>query len=60
MNGLRIGTPELVRWGVTEADAPELADLIARALNSNDPETLAPETARLRARFATLHYTLET
>jgi glycine hydroxymethyltransferase len=25
MNGLRIGTPELVRWGMTGADAPRLA-----------------------------------
>jgi glycine/serine hydroxymethyltransferase len=22
MNGIRLGTPELVRWGMTEADAP--------------------------------------
>jgi glycine hydroxymethyltransferase len=56
MNGLRIGTPELVRRGVTPADAPALADLIAAALRSNAPETLAPRTAALRAGFAGLHY----
>lgn len=28
MNGLRIGTPELVRWGMTANDAPRLAELI--------------------------------
>ena len=56
MNGLRIGTPELVRWGVTEDDAPDLARLIAAALNSNTPEALAPEVAALRARFDHLHY----
>jgi len=56
MNGLRIGTPELVRWGVTPADAPQLAALIAQALRANDPATLAPEVAALRARFDRLHH----
>ena len=37
LNGLRIGTPELVRWGVTPADAPRMASLIARAMTTNDP-----------------------
>lgn len=32
MNGLRLGTPELVRWGVTADDVPRLAGYIARAL----------------------------
>jgi len=58
LNGLRIGTPELVRRGVTEADAPGLARLIARALKANDPAQLAPEVAALRARFTGLHYVL--
>jgi glycine hydroxymethyltransferase len=56
MNGLRIGTPELVRRGVTPADAPALAALIAEALRSNAPETVAPRTKALRARFQGLHY----
>ena len=56
MNGLRIGTPELVRRGVTPADAPALAALIAEALRSNAPETIAPRTAALRAKFQGLHY----
>ncbi len=56
MNGLRIGTPELVRRGVTPADAPALAALIAEGLRSNAPETLAPRTAALRARFQGLHF----
>ncbi len=56
MNGLRIGTPELVRWGVTEADAPLLAALIARALGADDPESLAAEVAGLRASFDRLHF----
>jgi len=56
MNGLRIGTPELVRRGVTPDHAPELAALIAKALRSNDPHTLAADTAALRARFQGMHY----
>ena len=56
LNGLRIGTPELVRRGVTPADAPALAALLAEALRSNAPETIAPRTAALRARFQGLHY----
>ncbi|MBL9049931.1 MAG: aminotransferase class I/II-fold pyridoxal phosphate-dependent enzyme [Tabrizicola sp.] len=56
LNGLRIGTPELVRRGVTPADAPALAALITEALRSNAPETVAPRTKALRARFQGLHY----
>ena len=56
LNGLRIGTPELVRWGVTGADVPELAALIARALVAEQPETLAPEVAQLRAGYDRLHF----
>ena len=56
MNGLRIGTPELVRWGVTPDHAPDLAALIAAALRSNQPELLAPKVAALRAGFNRLHY----
>ena len=56
LNGLRIGTPELVRWGVTPATVPEIAALVARALRSNDPAAIAPETAALRARYRDLHF----
>jgi glycine hydroxymethyltransferase len=58
MNGLRIGTPELVRWGVDVGDVDALADLIAEALASNDPDAIAPRTAALRQRFDRLHYVL--
>ena len=56
LNGLRIGTPELARRGVTPADAPALAALIAEGLRSNAPETIAPRTAQLRARFQGVHF----
>ncbi|SFJ03115.1 serine hydroxymethyltransferase [Jannaschia pohangensis] len=56
MNGLRIGTPELARRGVTPADAPAIMALIARALR-DDPASVAADTARLRAGFKDLLYT---
>ncbi len=56
LNGLRIGTPELARWGVEVADIPAIAALLAEALRSNDPATLAPRTRALRARFDRLHF----
>jgi glycine hydroxymethyltransferase len=56
MNGLRIGTPELVRWGIGVSDAPQLASLIATALRSNDPASLAPEVRRYRETFQTLKF----
>lgn len=56
MNGLRIGTPELVRWGVNAGHTERLAGLIARALNSNDPDSLAPEVAEWRREFDSLHF----
>ena len=55
-NGLRIGTPEIVRRGVTVNDVPALAALIAEGLRSNDPDMVAPRTAALRQRFTGLHY----
>lgn len=56
LNGLRFGTPELVRWGMTVADMPRLADLIARALRSNAPDALAPEVAAYRKTFDRIHF----
>ena len=56
LNGLRIGTPELVRWGVTYDDARTLAGLVANALTRPDPQSLAAEVATLRKSFDTLHF----
>jgi len=52
--GLRIGTNEIVRWGMTTSDMPELAGLIARGLH--DPEATAPAVTALRSRFTDLHF----
>lgn len=54
--GLRLGTPELVRIGMTVADMPILADLIARSLSG---EVVASEVADLRSRFTRVHFTVD-
>ncbi|HEY4333249.1 MAG TPA: aminotransferase class I/II-fold pyridoxal phosphate-dependent enzyme [Ilumatobacteraceae bacterium] len=53
--GMRIGTPEMVRWGMTPADMPELAGLIADALRY-DAATVAARTTEFRSRFDRLHF----
>jgi glycine hydroxymethyltransferase len=57
LNGLRFGTPEIVRWGMSESDMPELAALIGRALIGNEePDAVAQDTMRFRQRFKKLHF----
>ncbi|MEX0365818.1 MAG: serine hydroxymethyltransferase [Ruegeria sp.] len=56
MNGLRIGTPELVRRGVTPDHAAELAALVSQGLTDNDPEQVAARTRELRGQFQGMHY----
>ncbi len=59
LNGIRFGTPEIVRWGVDEKDAAQLAGFVAKALSSNDPASLAPEVSQFRSKFNTLHYIIQ-
>jgi len=59
--GLRLGTPEIARLGMTPEHIPELAGLIADALAGGpaDPADLADVAARtsdLRRRFPTVHF----
>jgi glycine hydroxymethyltransferase len=56
LNGLRIGTPELVRWGLTPEDMPRMASLIARALRGNDPAAIATEVAEWRKGYDRVHF----
>ena len=53
MNGLRIGTPELVRWGMTAADADELARLIKVGLGAGQ---ISAEVASWRGQFNAMHF----
>lgn len=57
LNGLRIGTPELVRLGMLPADMDELASLIADGLGQGDPHEVAPRVATFRGRFSGIHFT---
>jgi glycine hydroxymethyltransferase len=57
MNGLRIGTPEIARWGMTAADMPALGASIARVLLGHaTPESVAPQVTELRRKFKTLKF----
>jgi glycine hydroxymethyltransferase len=60
LNGLRMGTPEIVRWGMTAKDMPELASLIARAVVGNEePEKVASAVTEFRRRFTKMHFVRE-
>ena len=59
LNGIRFGTPEIVRWGVDVKDVVALAGFISKALDSNDPTSLAAEVSEFRAQFNKLHYIIE-
>ena len=57
VNGLRMGTPELVRWGMTGKDMPQLAAFIADVLlGRKTPEAVAPAVSEYRRQFTTLHF----
>jgi glycine hydroxymethyltransferase len=55
LNGLRIGTPEIVRRGMTATDMGELAGLIARALGAG-PEAVAADVTAFRTRFEGMRF----
>jgi glycine hydroxymethyltransferase len=56
-NAIRIGTQEVTRWGMREADMDEVAALIARILvDGHSPTPVKPDVLRLRERFQELHY----
>ena len=57
--GLRIGVQEVTRWGMTPADAPEIADCIVAALSGQAPEVVKPNVAKLARRFNTVRFTFE-
>jgi glycine hydroxymethyltransferase len=60
LNGLRLGTPEIVRRGMTPGDMPELAGLVARGLDpGGDPARVAAEVSAWCRQFGGVHYTAE-
>jgi glycine hydroxymethyltransferase len=61
LNGLRIGTPEIVRLGMKVADMDQLATFIANSLDSTiDPASVGREVAEWRKNFSGVHYTVDT
>jgi glycine hydroxymethyltransferase len=57
VNGLRLGTPEIVRWGMTPGDMPELARFIADALaDDRASRSLVENVTTFRRRFSSLHF----
>ena len=57
LNGLRMGTPEIVRWGMTAGDMPVLGALLATVLlGRSSPEAIAPAVTDLRRKFKTLKF----
>jgi glycine hydroxymethyltransferase len=56
MNGLRLGTNEIVRSGLATNNMDELAALIAAAIQTETPADLANEVSAFRQRFTGVHF----
>src|SRR5205823_657218 len=57
VNGLRMGTPELVRWGMTSEHMPQLARFIADVLlRRKAAEEVLPAVSEYRRQFSKLHF----
>jgi glycine hydroxymethyltransferase len=57
LNGLRFGTPEIVRWGMGPQHMPQVARFIADVLTGRRAaQSVAPEVAAFRSQFSALHF----
>ncbi|WP_428680380.1 serine hydroxymethyltransferase [Sphingopyxis sp.] len=56
LNGLRFGTPEIVRLGMTAGDMGDLASLIVDGLSGADSAAAAARATEFRSRFRSLHF----
>ncbi|MDP9137550.1 MAG: aminotransferase class I/II-fold pyridoxal phosphate-dependent enzyme, partial [Pseudomonadota bacterium] len=56
VNGLRLGTPEIVRIGMEPKDMPELARLIVGGLAGDDAAAVGRAATRMRSRFGKLKF----
>ena len=60
-SGIRLGTQEMTRFGMNEADFGELAELLAGILrepHSADPGSRREKVIRFRQRFTRMRYCL--
>jgi len=53
MNGVRFGTPELVRWGMKAKHSNKLADLVAKALKGHN---VSDQVSEWRRTFNKIHF----
>jgi glycine hydroxymethyltransferase len=59
-NGLRLGTPEVARLGMTGADMDSLAGFLARGLDPDVvPASVGAEVTAWRAQFRGVHFTAQ-
>ena len=59
-SGLRLGTIEVTRLGMTESEMEHIAELFARVLVRNEPaEEVGKDVVAYRARYQTLYYCFE-
>lgn len=58
LNGLRLGTSEAARLGLTVTDMPTLAEFITRGL-SESPEAVAGDVTAWRQQFRDIHFTTD-
>ncbi len=57
LNGLRLGVPEIVRWGMGPAHMTEVARFIADVLlKKRSAQSVAPDVAAFRRGFDRLHF----
>jgi glycine hydroxymethyltransferase len=57
LNGLRLGTPEIVRWGMEPKHMGQVARFIADVLlKRRAAQSVAPEVQAFRAQFTRLHF----
>src|SRR5699024_2615614 len=60
-HGIRVGTPEIVRRGMSAADMPRLAELMSRALETGRDQAalaeIAAEVAAWRKEFTAVRFT---
>jgi len=56
-NGLRLGSPEIVRWGMSPAEMPQVAGFISDVLlRRRSAEAVAKDVSQFRRNFSQLHF----
>ncbi|MCA9915460.1 MAG: serine hydroxymethyltransferase, partial [Anaerolineae bacterium] len=57
VNGLRLGTNEIARWGMHVQHMPTIADFLARVIVQNeDPTSVAADVTEFRQEFQEMHF----